>query len=119
MGSKRSYEAAFRLEVVQMTRQPGKTVAGVAKELNIPWKTVSGWVHRWNKQGAAAFSRRSDGSSRVQQLSPSPEQLEIENQRLRKEIETLRQEREILKKATACLGQNGTPWGLPASSRKS
>jgi len=28
-----------------MTPQPGKTVAGVAKELGISWKTVSGWVH--------------------------------------------------------------------------
>lgn len=51
MGNKRSYVGAYRLEVVQMTRQPGKTVAGVAKELGIPWKTVSGWVYRWNKHG--------------------------------------------------------------------
>jgi transposase len=103
MGNKRSYETAYKLEVVQVTRQPGKTVAGVAKEMGIPWKTVAGWVNRWNKRGAAAFLEPSP-SQRVSQTQRRPlnaEQLEQENQRLRRENEILRQEREILKKATA------------------
>lgn len=70
MRNKRSYDGAYKPGVVQMTRQPGRTVTGVDKEPGIPWKTrvrarpvsrdarlrpVSGWVGRWNKQGAAAF----------------------------------------------------------------
>jgi transposase len=101
MRNKRSYDAAYKLEVVQMTRQPGKTVAGVAKELGIPWKTVAGWVSRWNKYGAAAFIESTEGVSQVVKQPPSFEQLEAENQRLRRENEILRQEREVLKKATA------------------
>jgi len=100
MGSKRNYQAAYRLEVVQMTRQPGRTVVGVAKELGIPWKTVAGWVSRWNKGGTAAFVESSEGHQRKpeKKLSATVEQLEAENQRLRRENEALRQEREVLKK---------------------
>ena len=100
MGSKRSYDPAYRLEVVQMTRQPGKTVAGVAKELGIHWKTVSGWVHCWNKYGEAAFLGSSEGVNQGAKQPLSFEQLEQENQRLRRENEILKQEREVLKKAT-------------------
>jgi len=101
MANKRSYDGAFKLEVVQMTRQPGRTASGVAKELGIPWKTVSGWVDRWNKQGASAFVEPSSGARPTEKHTLSTKDLEVENQRLRRENETLRQEREILKKATA------------------
>jgi len=36
MGSKKRYDSASKLEVVELTRQPGKTVAGVAKEMDVP-----------------------------------------------------------------------------------
>jgi len=119
MGDKRRYDRAFKLEVVHLTRQPGKTVTGVARELGIPWKTVSGWVERWNKQDEAAFlepAKGASGAKPAHKHALSTRELEVENQQLRKENEVLRQERELLKKATACLGQNGTPPGRPASS---
>lgn len=99
METKKRYDGAFKLEVVELTRQPGKTVAGVAKEMGVPWKTVSGWVNRYNKKGPSAFVEGSGGYVRSEKATLSPEQAEI--QRLRKEVEILRQEREILKKATA------------------
>jgi transposase len=100
MGNKKRYNGAFKLEVVELTRQPGKTVAGVAKEMGVPWKTVAGWVNRYNKRGPSALlGEGSGGYVRSEKANLSPEQAEI--QLLKKEVEILRQEREILEKATA------------------
>jgi transposase-like protein len=88
--TRRKFNQAFKLEAVQLSRQPGMTAAKVAADLGVP----VGSLHRWRKELADLAGEAFRGNGRR-----TAEQEELA--RLRRENAELRMEREILKKATA------------------
>ena len=90
MGSRRTYSAEFKREAVALTREPGRTIAEVARSLGIDRSMLRAWKIRLEAEGAAAFPGRG-----------RPRASEEELQRLRRELAQARQERDILKKALA------------------
>jgi transposase len=92
MGSKkarrrRSFTKEFKAEVVELVRQPGNSVASVARDLDLTETAVRAWV----KQADVDNGRR-EGLTTAER---------DELARLRKENRVLREERDILKRATA------------------
>lgn len=84
---RRSFSDGFKAEVVALVRQPGNTVGGVARDLDLTETAVRAWVRQ-----ADVDDGRRDGLT-------SGERDELV--RLRREMRVLREERDILKRATA------------------
>jgi transposase len=77
-----TYHSEYQEKAIRLATTPGKTVAGVAKELDIPdWK-LRKWVQEANKK----LERSSDVDELI---------------RLQKELAQAKEEIEILKKAAA------------------
>ncbi|WP_293910037.1 transposase [Deinococcus sp.] len=111
------YTAEFKTEAVQLVASSGKSCAEVARDLGLAPHLVVRWKAPQEQQRAAG--RPTHTGRGVAALSEPEARLK----RLERELEVTRQERDILKKALACLGQNGTcmggvapPWGGMASS---
>lgn len=83
---RRVYSREFKQEAVQLTRQVGVSVAGVARDLGVDANTLTKWRREEEQRGAQAFPGK--GHSHDEELD-----------RLRRENALLRQERDILKKA--------------------
>lgn len=90
MGQRKTYSAEFKQQAVQLARQEGNTVEGIAKDLGMGRSTLQKWLSAADQHGPLAFPGR--GKARL-----TSEQEEIK--RLKREVEVLRQEREILKSA--------------------
>jgi transposase len=88
--TRRKFNQEFKLEAVQLSRQPGMTAAKAAADLGVP----VGSLHRWRKELAESGGEAFRGNGRR-----TAEQEELA--RLRRENAELRMERDILKKATA------------------
>src|SRR5215813_5894137 len=86
---RRSFSPEFKAEAIRVVRESGKSVRGVARELDLTETALRRWVTEAQAQGG-----RSTGS----ELS-ADERTELSQ--LRREVRTLRMERDILKKATA------------------
>ena len=87
---RRTFTAEFKAEAVRRVTEGGKSLAEVARELDLGESLLRSWKQALATQGAQAFPGK--GS-----LPPAEEDL----RRLRAENQRLRAEREILKKATA------------------
>lgn len=86
MGSdRRQYDDEFKREAVRLSRESGRTVAQVARDLGLCENNL--W--RWRKKFAALDS----------QGKRSGESAEDEVKRLRRELARVTEERDILKKA--------------------
>ena len=88
MARSRNYDKQIKAEAVSLVIDNGKTIASVARELEIPKSTVGKWIENYKNNGTEAFV----GSGN---LSP-------ENQRerdLQKQLRDLEEENKILKKA--------------------
>lgn len=88
MKSRRRFSKEFRAEAIALVKQQGLSVNKVAKDLGLPWGTVSRWVD----QDAADHGQKPD-------ILTTAERQELAL--LRKQVRMLTMEREILKKATA------------------
>jgi transposase len=88
MRTRRSFTDEFKAAAVRRVRD-GKTVAQVARELDLTASALSKWVEQW---------RADEGKSSRGTLT-TDEKEELAD--LRKEVRQLRVEREILKKAAA------------------
>ena len=82
---RRSFTAEFKKEAVALVGQDGKTVGGVAQDLDLTDSALRSWV----KKAASAGARSITGDERGELL------------RLRTEVAHLRMERDFLKKAAA------------------
>lgn len=86
--TKKTYDQAFKRQVVQMIQEEGKTVPQVAKELGLHTNTVYRWVSEIKQDGGQAFP----GSG---QLKDDDKAIKA----LQKQIRDLQEENDILKKA--------------------
>jgi transposase len=90
-GSDRKYTAEFRDAAVKQVMEGGRSLAAVARSLEMSSKTLANWVYRARK-----------GQTLVKRAPAQPtSELEAEVSRLRQEKARLKLEKEILKKAAA------------------
>ena len=91
--TRRQFTDAFKLEAVGLSRESGRPVAQVARELGISDNVL----YRWRSEQQQVESQgRTRQAVRVEQ---------DELTRLRRENETLRKERDCLKRAAACFAR--------------
>lgn len=83
---KKTFTDDFKREAVRLSRESGRTVDEIAKDLGVGKSTLTAWRRRFREENL---------------LSGPHDDLETENARLRRENEILRAERDLLKKATA------------------
>jgi transposase len=88
--SRRTYSAEFKLEAVQLTHEPGRTVGEVAAGLGVDRSLLQRWRSELKRDGGEAFP----GQGR-------PKAADEELLRVKKELARTQQERDILKKALA------------------
>lgn len=86
---RRAFTDEFKAETVRLVLEGGKTVAEVARDLDLTESAVRVWVHQ------AKVDR---GQGKPGELTTAERE---ELQQLRREVKALRLEREILKKAAA------------------
>jgi len=101
MTTRKIHTTEFKRDAVQLART-SRNISSTARDLGINVSLLRKWMTAEQNNGQAAFPGQGQ-----QVLSTDQQEL----RRLRKEVEILRQERETLKKATACLEQNGTRMG--------
>ena len=87
---RRHYDRDFKIEAVRLSREAGRTVAGVARNLGINENMLHRWRGKFSAGGAAAFP----GSGHQE---GEPDEL----RRLRRQLAEVTEERDILKKALA------------------
>jgi len=86
----RTYDREFKLQVLQMVQQDGRTIKSVAEELGIHPGIISRWRREFHTDGCDAFV--GSGHQRDQ---------DEELRRLKKKLADVTEERDILKKAVA------------------
>jgi transposase len=84
---RRAFTAAYKAEVVELCRAGDRSIAEVARDLDLTETAVRRWVHQ----------AEIDAGQRPGLTSSEQEELA----RLRKENRVLREERDILRRATA------------------
>jgi transposase len=97
LGRQSKYPEEFRRETVRLVLTTDKSMAEVARDLGINYKTLGNWVR--------AAQKREDRDAQPGAISESER---VELQRLRKEVTELRVEREILRKAAAYFAKETT-----------
>ncbi|MES2744444.1 MAG: transposase [Bdellovibrionota bacterium] len=85
--NRRKFSPEFKAEAVRLSREPGQSIAQVAKDLGV----ANGVLRNWIKQSDA------DNSAGKSNILTTVEKEELSA--LRKEVKQLRVEREILRKA--------------------
>jgi len=97
MGRHSKYPEEFRHESVQLVLTTDKTMAEVARDLGINYKTLGNWVRA--KQATKARDSASGALNESERA---------EFKRLKKGVTELRTEREILRKAAAYFAKETT-----------
>ena len=87
---RRTFTSEFKVQAVKLLTEQGKSVAEVARDLDLSESLLRGWKQALAAEGDRAFP----GQGHL----PAPEE---ELRRLRAEDKRLQMERDILKKATA------------------
>lgn len=87
---RRGFSREFKVEAVRQVVQEGRSVAAVARDLEISRNLL----YRWKRKLEADSNEAFPGHGRMK-----PEQEEL--RRLRRELATVREERDFLKKAIA------------------
>ena len=93
---RKRYNREFKLEAVRRTQVTGKSVAEVARELELP-------VHHLYKWRSEADRKQTEAFPGVGHSTPNTE-LEA----MRREIRRLREERDILKKSLIFFAKDGS-----------
>lgn len=90
MGRPPKYPTEFQVEAVRLVLTTDKTMAEVARDLGVNYKTLGAWVRK---------AREEQTLDALPGALSEHERLELK--RLRKEVADLKVEREILRKAAA------------------
>ena len=88
--ARRTFTPEFKAQAVKLVTERGKSVAEVARDLDLSESLLRGWKRALDKDGNQAFAGKGN-----------PPALEEEMCRLRAENKRLTMERDVLKKATA------------------
>ncbi len=88
--ARRTFTPEFKVQAVQLVTEQGKSIAEVARDLDLSESLLRGWKTALAAGGERAFPGHGN-----------PPALEEELRRLRAENKRLQMERDILKKATA------------------
>ena len=100
------YGREFKMEAVMRSFEPGKTAAGVARELDIPMHQMYKWRDVVGDKQDKAFPGTGNGA------------VNSELEQLRRENKQLREERDILKKSLIFFAkEHGTGMNSSESSR--
>jgi transposase len=87
---RRTYDREFKLEVLQMIEQDGRTIKSVAEDLGIHKSVISRWRREFHRDQQDAFVG-------IGHQTPQEEDI----RRLRRKLADVTEERDILKKAVA------------------
>jgi transposase len=87
---RRSFDRDFKLEVVRLVSEEGRSVADVSRSIGVHSNTIHNWKKQYTDDPAGAFPGKGH-------LQPEEEELH----RLRRENASLKEDRAILKKALA------------------
>ena len=88
--ARRTFTPEFKVQAVKLVTEQGKSIAEVARDLDLGESLLRSWKDALAASGASAFPGHGN-----------PPALEEELRRLRAENKRLQMERDILKKATA------------------
>ena len=88
--TRRTFTREFKVEAVRRITDQGKSLAEVARELDLGESMLRAWKQALAAEGGRAFPGKGN---------PPPQEDEL--RRLRAEVKRLQMERDILKKATA------------------
>jgi transposase len=88
--TRKQYDEAFKAGAVRIVFETGKTVAQVARDLDVNERTLAGWVQA---------AREGPGPVPARVGPELPGDVEVELRRLRAEVEELRMERDVLKRS--------------------
>jgi transposase len=88
--ARRTFTPEFKVQAVQLVTEQGKSIAEVARDLDLSESLLRSWKTALATSGAPAFPGRGN-----------PPALEEELRRLRAENKRLQMGRDILKRATA------------------
>jgi len=91
---KQQFNAAFRANAVRLAAESERPIAEVARDLDVPYQTLYGWMQRAGKTRPAQ-------EQPARKPGEPPETPEQEIRRLRRELDEVRMERDFLKKAAA------------------
>lgn len=115
----RKFDEEFKREAVRLSELPGKTLASVARSLNIDVNTLGLWRKRFGT-GAKALSAKPVGRPQGVQaadagqstaalqgsLDPAVVAMQLELMEVRKRLREAETERDILKKAMAVFARH-------------
>jgi transposase len=87
---RRTFTPEYKVQAVKLVTEQAKSIAEVARDLDLSESLLRGWKQALAVEGARAFPGRGN-----------PPALEEELRRLRAENKRLTMERDVLKKATA------------------
>ena len=93
---RRKFTPEFKADVVKLVVEGGKSMAQVARDLDLTESSVHKWVHQAKVDG---------GQGPAGELTTAEKE---ELVRLRREVRELRMERDLLKKATAFFVKEST-----------
>ncbi len=88
--SRRTFTPEFKAQAVKLVTEPGKSVAEVARDLDLSESLLRGWKRSLAEGGDHAFPGKGHPPAHEEEL-----------RRLRAEVKRLTMERDVLKKATA------------------
>ncbi len=86
------YDDDFKRSAVDLVDSTGRSIAEIAGDLGIPYKTLERW--RYQMRGR---NRKPPSANQ----GPPPDPRELELRQLRKQLDDVKMERDILKKALA------------------
>jgi transposase-like protein len=101
MRVRNQYTDEFRTEAVQLVREPGRSLRGVAEALGVSHWTLRDWYRRDEMTRRSKARPPTSAAPAQETAEQKARRLEREVDLLRKEIDALRVDREILKKAAA------------------
>lgn len=104
MGTKaKQYTRAFAARAVQHCEASDKPIAEVARDLNVEYATLYGWM----KKAGKTKRREAAGPPRALVATPrTPEAMQAEIERLQRELDETKKQLEFAKKAAAFFAQH-------------
>ncbi|KJD43158.1 transposase [Paenibacillus terrae] len=90
---KKTYSQEFKLEIVKMYLEEGKTSYQLSKNLNLDAKMIRRWVHAFREEGITVLSERRGSKIGTGKGRPRTKGLSLEE-----EVARLRMENAFLKK---------------------